>query len=389
MRSLLLLLLISLAGCGNTLVLRGGVEVPSSASQFAGNTDPGDPFERINRHVLDFNTVADESVFRPVAETYVAVVPAYGRLRIRQFLENLGEPLIFVHNVLQLRLIDASTTAGRFALNTTLGGAGFFDIATGQGLPRQTGDAGQTMARYGVGEGPFLMLPVLGPSNVRDLAGDVVDGFGNPLLLAVGPAFSSLTLGILNTTRGVLGGIDLRAENLDTLDALRADSIDFYARLRSVTRQRRAFSAMAAIGRNVPDPLDDPGAPSADPGARLPAVLPPVLDDPGPGSAPAPEVPARPEAAAPSSPRATARRAPAALVRPRGVERAPTDDVARSTARLATPAAPHAVVPPEWARAALAAAALDAPVMSEALPAAMAVDRGWAAGTLGGARLTR
>ena len=98
------------------------------------------------------------------------------------------------------------------------------------------------------------MLPVMGPSNVRDVAGDVMDGFGNPLLLALGPAFSSYTLGILNATRGVLGGIDLRAENLDTLDALRADSIDYYARLRSVARQRRAFGAMSAIGRTVARP---------------------------------------------------------------------------------------------------------------------------------------
>ncbi len=359
MRALLLLLPLLLAGCGNTLVLRNGVEVPTAASQYAGNTDPGDPFERVNRHLLDFNTVADESIFRPVAETYVAVIPAYGRLRIRQFLENLGEPLIFVHNVLQLRLRDATTTAGRFALNSTLGGAGFFDIATGQGLARQTGDAGQTMARYGVGEGPFLMLPVLGPSNVRDLAGDVVDGFGNPLLLALGPAFSSYTLGILNATRGVLGGIDLRAENLDTLDALRADSIDFYARLRSVARQRRAFGAMAAIGRNVPDPLDDPGA------AASPVALPPVLDDPGIGSAPSAEpIPAaRPPAIDPARPEAAIR-----STRP-----------GRSARRAA--------VPPEWARSALAAAALNAPVFVEPLPAPAAADPAWVAGTFAAARL--
>ena len=73
--------------------------------------------------MLDFNTVADDSVFRPVAETYRAVVPEFGRLRLRHFLENLGEPLVFVHNVLQLRLRDAGTTAGRFVLNSTAGRA--------------------------------------------------------------------------------------------------------------------------------------------------------------------------------------------------------------------------------------------------------------------------
>lgn len=335
MRALLLLLL--LAGCGPTLIARGGIEVPSAASQFAGNTDPVDPFERINRHVLDFNTVVDDSVLRPLAETYVAVVPSFGRLRIRQFLDNLGEPLIFAHNILQMRLRDATTTVGRFALNTTLGGAGFFDLATGQGLARQTGDAGQTLARYGVGEGPYLMLPLLGPSNLRDAFGDTVDGFGNPLLLALGPAFSSYTLGILNASRGVLGGIDLRAENLDTLDALRLDSIDFYARLRSVARQRRAFGAMAAVGRTVPDALDDPDA--------SPATVPAPLDDPGTTSAPPSIAPVRSGAA----------------IRP-------------------------LQVPPEWARATLGGAALDAPVARADLPARARTDPVWAGATLDSAR---
>ncbi|MBC7433076.1 MAG: VacJ family lipoprotein [Rubritepida sp.] len=353
MRWPLTLLLLTLAGCGDTLVLRGGVEVPSSAAQYAGNTDPGDPLERLNRRMLDVNTVADESVFRPVAETYVAVVPAFGRLRIRQFLENLGEPVVFANNVLQLRLGDAAITAGRFVVNSTLGGAGLFDVATAQGLPRQTGDFGQTLARYGIGEGPFLMLPVLGPSNVRDVVGDVVDGFGNPLLLALGPAFSSYTLGVLNATRGVLGGVDLRAENLDTLDALRADSIDFYARLRSVARQRRAFGAMAAVGRTVPDPLDDPGTASTVPAAGG-AGVPLVLDDPGTGSAPV---------------------------------RAATPGTAPNTAPRAAPVARRPQVPPEWARDALNRAALQAPVASEELPRVAPADPGWAAGTLGAARL--
>lgn len=332
MRALFFLIL--LAGCGPTLVGRGGIELPSAASQYAGNTDPGDPLERINRQMLDFNTVADDSVFRPVAETYRAIVPEFGRLRIRHFLENLGEPVVFANNALQLRLTDAGTTLGRFVLNSTVGAAGFFDVATGQGLSRQTGDFGQTLARYGIGEGPFLMLPVMGPSNVRDVAGDVVDGFGNPLTLALGPAFSSYTLGVLNVSRGVLGGLDLRAENLDTLDALRSESIDYYARLRSVSRQRRAFGAMAAVGRRVPDPLDDPGA------------APPALDDPGTASAPA---------AAMAAPPPTARAAPR--------------------------------VPPEWARGALGQAAFDAPVAREGLPSAPGVDPGWAAGTLEAARL--
>ncbi|RVT97935.1 VacJ family lipoprotein [Rhodovarius crocodyli] len=287
-------MLLLLAACGSTQVARGGVEVPTAASMYAGANDAGDPFERVNRHLYDVNYELDESVFRPVAETYRAVVPEYGRTRVRTFLQNLGEPLIFANNLLQLRFDAAGTTMGRFALNTTLGGLGLFDVAADQGLRRQTGDFGQTMARYGMPGGPYLMLPILGPSNVRDAVGDGIESFGNPLQLALGPYLSAYTLRTLNITRGALGGVDLRAENLDTLDVLRADSLDGYARLRSVIRQRRDADIMEAHPRaardvaagGAPAVLDDPGAgPTVldDPGTSGPSAV-AVLDDPGTGS---------------------------------------------------------------------------------------------------------
>ncbi len=331
-----LLMLLCLTACGDTLVARGGVEVPTAASQYAGSTDPGDPFERINRQVLDVNTVIDDNVLRPVAETYRAVVPEFGRLRIRAFINNLGEPLIFANNLLQMRVGDAGTTLGRFAINTTLGGVGLWDVATEQGLARQTGDFGQTMARYGIPSGPYLMLPVVGPSNIRDASGEAVDGFGNPLMLALGPIFSSYTLGVLNASRGTLGGIDLRAENLDTLDILRADSLDYYARLRSVVRQRREAD-LAVLGHPAQvDTLDDPGA------------GPPILDDPGTASA-----------AGPARPAAGSRPAP--------------------------------VVPPEWAARALNQASLATPgeAAGAELPAPQPADPLWAAEVLGGGRIAR
>ena len=338
MRAILLPLLLLLGACGDTLVVRGGVEAPSAASQYAGATDPGDPLERVNRTILDINTVADDSIFRPVAETYRAVLPEFGRLRIRAFLDNLGEPLIFANNLLQLRFEAAGTTLGRFAMNTTLGGAGLFDVATAQGLARQSGDFGQTLARYGLENGPYLMLPVTGPSNLRDAAGDVVDGFGNPLLLALGPVFSAYTLGVLNTSRGTLGGIDLRAENLDTLDILRADSLDYYARLRSVVRQRRDAELMALGRPSALETLDDPG--------QTPPALPPALDDPGTASAPAPA---------------------ASAPRPPTPPRLPADFVARTLGRA------DLSMPGEAA--------------GEALPAAAPLDAAWARSVLSGAAL--
>ncbi len=334
MRALLLPLLLTLGACGDTLVARGGVETPTAASQYAGATDPGDPFERLNRTMLDVNTVMDDSILRPVAESYRDLVPEFGRLRIRAFIENLGEPLIFANNLLQLRFDAAGTTLGRFALNTTLGGAGLFDVATPRGLARQTGDFGQTMARYGMPPGPYLMLPVLGPTNLRDAAGETVDGFGNPLLLALGPVFTSFTLGVLNASSGTLGGLDVRAENIDTLDILRADSLDYYARLRSVVRQRRDADLMALGRPSAMETLDDPG--------QTPAAL----DDPGVGSAPAP------------------------ATGPAAVARAPR-------------------VPPEWAASTLRQADLSArgEAAGEALPAATPVDPAWAGAVLGDARV--
>ncbi|MCS6891440.1 MAG: VacJ family lipoprotein, partial [Rhodovarius sp.] len=215
----LLWLLLVLAGCGPTQVLRGGVEVPSASALYAGAHDPADPWERMNRGLMDLSLAIDDNIARPVAETYRAVVPEYGRTRIRLFLRNLGEPLIFAHNLLQLRPDAAGVTLARFALNTTLGGLGLFDVATDRGLPRQSGDMGQTLARYGIPDGPFLFVPIAGPSTLRDAVGDAADGLLNPVSLVLDPVLTAYTLRLLTVTRTVLGGVDLRAENLDTLDA--------------------------------------------------------------------------------------------------------------------------------------------------------------------------
>ena len=361
-RPLILCMLLLLAACGQTQVLRGGIEVPTASAQYAGATDPSDPLERLNRGLMDAQMALDDSVFRPIAETYRAALPEYGRARVRLALRNLGEPVIFAHNILQLRFDAAGTTLGRFAVNSTLGLGGMFDVASDHGLPRQTGDFGQTFARYGVGDGPYLFLPVLGPTVLRDAVGDGLDGFFNPVSIALDPMTSRATLRFLNITRSTLGGVDLRAENLDTLDALRADSIDFYARLRSVTRQRRE-AELAVIRGTRPtqrqdDPeatvvvMDDPGAPTPPPSAAsagpgMPQLL--VLDDPdsasvaaGPQLQPAPAAPPR--------------------------------------------AAPR--VPSAWAGGVLRDAALDrSPGPAEPLPAPARADARWAGQALDDARL--
>lgn len=222
--------------------------------------DNRDPLERINRHIFEFNDAMDAGIIRPAAESWRATIPAPARTGIRNALNNLQEPVVFINNVLQFRLADAGTTLLRFSMNTTVGALGLMDVATPAGHPRQTGDFGQTLYAAGVGDGPFLMLPLLGPSNARDAVGSGVDSFMDPVGYAIGHALPRTAASGVGIGRGVIRGIDLRAENIENLDALRADSLDYYARLRSIMQQRRD----AQLGRTTEGgeglvTLDDPG----------------------------------------------------------------------------------------------------------------------------------
>ena len=223
--------------------------------------DPSDPFEATNRAVLEFNTALDDSLLRPAAEAYRETIPAPMRTGLRNFLRNLNEPVIFANNVLQLRLLDAGHTLMRFYINSTAGGLGLFDLATPSGIERRTGDFGQTLHAWGVPDGPYLMLPLFGPTTVRDAVGDGVDSLASPVGLLTSATMSAVTAQLFGVGRGALGGLGLRAENIETLDALRAESLDYYARLRSVVRQRRdaqlGRSTMEGEGLTTPD---DPGA---------------------------------------------------------------------------------------------------------------------------------
>lgn len=136
-----------------------------------------DPLEGFNRGTYRFNARFDRYVFVPVVETYRFIVPDYGEDRISDFIDNLGEFSNFYNNLLQLKFKSTGITLGRVAVNTTVGILGFWDRATGWGMKQQKEDLGQTLGHYGVGEGPFIMVPIVGPSNARDgvgMIGDVV-----------------------------------------------------------------------------------------------------------------------------------------------------------------------------------------------------------------------
>ena len=223
--------------------------------------DARDPWEATNRQIFDFNLQIDDAAIRPAAQAYRDTLPDGMRTGIRNFLSNLNEPVVFANNILQFRFLDAGHTLMRFYINTVGGGLGLFDIATPNGLTRRSGDFGQTLYSWGIPDGPYLMLPVMGPTVVRDAIGDGIDAATNPIGLLTGTIFANATAHIIGAGRGALAGVDLRAENIETLNALRSDSLDFYARLRSVARQRRD-EQLGRIGSEADTivPLDDPGA---------------------------------------------------------------------------------------------------------------------------------
>ena len=228
-------------------------------------TDPTDPFEATNRRILDFNFQLDDAVFKPVARGYRAVLGPWPRQRIRNVLDNINEPAVAANRLLQGRPIEAGTSLMRFVINSTLGVGGLFDLAPIGGPPKQVADLGQTLAVWGVGDGPYLMLPIAGPSNPRELTGMIGNGFLNPL----GYPSPFLT----NLGRGVVEGLDERARNIETIEELREGSIDPYARLRSLWRQHRD----AELGRTTvtePDVLEDPGADAPAAGVPLAAAAP-------------------------------------------------------------------------------------------------------------------
>jgi len=223
-------------------------------------TDPRDPFEATNRDILELNLKVDRAVLRPVAVFYRDNVGNWTRTRIRNVLENIQEPRIAINHLLQGKPVAAGTSTMRFLINSIGGVGGMFDLAEIGGPAKTDADFGQTLFVWGVKDGPFLMVPITGPSNPRDLAGTIVDGFLNPI-------------GYLTPTGTLIGasvgrGIDQRAENIETIDELQASSIDFYARLRSLSQQLRdrQLGRTSSDGGNL-DVLDDP---DPNPGINVP-----------------------------------------------------------------------------------------------------------------------
>jgi phospholipid-binding lipoprotein MlaA len=195
--------------------------------------EAADPFEPVNRAIFGFNLFADEWVIEPVARGYRAVTPMQVRRSVANFLSNLRSPVIFANDLLQGERERAGTTLGRLMINSTLGVFGLFDPASAFGHYPHYEDLGQTLGVYGAPSGPYLVLPLLGPSNARDAVGRVGDYFINPLSQCC--ISTDERLALFGT-----GAVSDREANLEVIDDLRANSIDFYATVRTIYAQRRA-----------------------------------------------------------------------------------------------------------------------------------------------------
>lgn len=204
-----------------------------------------DPLEPLNRGLYQVNLAADTLVLRPAAELYGFFIPYEVRLGVRNALSNLRAPTVLVSDLLQGDAQRAGRTASRFLINSTIGIGGLIDVADrGFGIPGHSEDFGQTLAVWGVGEGPFLFLPGLGPSNPRDLAGIGVE-------VVLSPWFwfgQGATVEALRAARTAATVLDTREQLIPTLDEVNRTSLDPYATLRSAYRQRRA----AEIRNNTP-----------------------------------------------------------------------------------------------------------------------------------------
>lgn len=232
-------------------VLVGCASKPAQPAQEANNAlqqryvDNRDPLETINRPFWDFNyDILDRYFLRPVTVGYMAVVPKPARKSLVNVASNLNEPASFLNGALQAKPQSAAISAGRFLVNSTLGIFGLFDVATKIGLVEQDEDFGQTLAVWGAGNGPYLMLPALGPTTVRDTTGKVVDNLYFPLALLNAP---------LTIARGAIAALDGR-EKLMSMENMLDESLDPYAFIKESYFQYQQFKVFDGNPPQPPEP---------------------------------------------------------------------------------------------------------------------------------------
>jgi phospholipid-binding lipoprotein MlaA len=236
-----------------------------------------DPLEGMNRALFGFNEGVDRFVMEPLARAYGFVLPDVAKRAVLRVFANLNAPVIFVNDVFQLAPRRAGVTLSRFVVNTTVGIVGVMDVAQRIGLEGHHSDFGQTLGVAGVPTGPYLVLPIAGPSSARDAFGGVVDLAFRPQTYFLGP----IDLLIIQSS----GGVATREAYIEELEKLRASSLDFYATMRNIYFQRRAevvreghVDAPNGAPAAAPDPDAEPAPAAFEPAPPVSEPAPPALD---------------------------------------------------------------------------------------------------------------
>jgi phospholipid-binding lipoprotein MlaA len=266
-----------------------------------------DALEKLNRSVFERNQQFNQVVLYPAAKILRDTVPEPVRDSFDAFTVNLNEPFVFANNILQLRFPAAATTLGRFLLNSTIGIGGIIDVASKEGLARQTGDFGQTLYVWGVRKSEFVVVPVVGPTYVRDAIGNGVELGAQMFLGTILPtstAKGAQYVGAAGAVAAPISGLN----KVGQMEELERSSLDFYAMMRSVVEQKRQGELRDALKESLLSGLpgfedssgDAPDAPLVSPALSSPALESPALESPALES-PALESPAL-ESPAPKSP---------------------------------------------------------------------------------------
>lgn len=238
----------------------------------ASTGNPRDPFEPINRGVYKFNDGVDSLLFKPIAEVYQGVLPQFARTGIGNFFSNIQDVIIALNNLLQGKLTEAGMDLCRIVVNSTIGVLGLIDVGTEFGLEKHQEDFGQTLGRWGIGAGPYIVIPFLGPSTVRDGFGLVGDWAASPLTYLEPDRHRNIAYGVFFVNR--------RAELLEASKILEVAALDPYEFVRDAYLQRRRN---LIYDGNPPDE-DEPEI-EARPKADAPEVKP---GTPAPDKAPEP-----------------------------------------------------------------------------------------------------
>lgn len=210
-----------------------------------------DPLEPMNRGIFAFNEVVDKAVLEPVARGYDSAAPDQVKRSVHNFFGNLATPKKFVSAAMQLKARDASVHVGRFIINSTLGVVGLFDVASYYDVTAEGDDFGVALGSYGIGPGPYLVLPILGPSSFRDFVGTIVDGFLDPVSYITGDSAAWVQGGARATK-----AIEQRRRLIDAIDVGRKSSLDYYTFVQSSFQQSQLNQIYDG---DLPEHLREPG----------------------------------------------------------------------------------------------------------------------------------